>query len=217
VQNNPIRYNDPTGHVLSEANLDDAIYSDLEEEEPPEPEDETTGWNPFYYPTLTISVHNFSKAILGVEADLNFNFNWDALKRLDFNNVNWSVSISGGGSLGASVQEGIFFSLTGSNTQIGDFSSVSGIWDERSWNASICIPTGECGGIAPTTENSEITSSSFVVGVGEGVDFSVDILSGEAELFAMHPIDGPSTPMIDSFNTWATNTWNDFQEWFNNW
>jgi hypothetical protein len=137
-------------------------------------------WLPFSYDTLTISVKGYKKVVLGGDAGAQININMKALREADWNNFDFTVAVgSFDVSLGVSAETSGLLSLTGSNGTVRDQRGVSLIGrDGVGFNAIGCKEV--CAGASGVIDGHDPTgfsSFSWVVGGGEGVDLSVNLVS----------------------------------------
>ena len=172
VNNNPLRYTDPTGHWTM----------------PP-------GWaNPFSYDILSAGVMFNLKDVPGVEISLVAHFNWGAIKdavlEMDpeyLKEADFSLNLEATGSVGLSLETDAEVFLQGSNGTVEDQSGLSLISTKNvPINAGACLPSGVCGKATADLdfENQTINSIGYQVGVGEGVDISADIFSVSFPLYS---------------------------------
>ena len=166
VNNNPVRYTDPTGHGA----------------EPP-----PNWWNPFAWNTLSGGIILNLKAFVGISVAVMGHANYgvfkdaisqgsvEPLKEFDMS-VNLEITVSTGGSEETTV-EGI---LQGSNETVRDQAGLSIIKPLSSIpiNVGACA-TIACGKIAADVdfENNTVNSFAYQLGGGQGFDVSADLFS----------------------------------------
>ena len=156
VNNNPVKYNDPTGHSLEESGI--CLDGDCSIYDPPPPPvpggssrttetENRSKYNPFHYDTINVSIQGVVKDIIGLEYDINFYFNWNSfstgLFTGEWGDFELLATISTTISIGFSGEVSGFISASGAHSSIDDimgdpFSLIGN--DGTPMNISGCVP-----------------------------------------------------------------------------
>jgi RHS repeat-associated protein len=156
----------------------------------------STWWSPFSYDTLNVKLSGFGKALLGANIGFSANINMKALRELDFGNVDMSLNADGTVSGGASAEYAAGITVTGQDGAVLDQPGVNvimvkGVPINIGGCLDVCVAASST--INPHATNGISTSAAWTIGVGEGVDLSVDLLQVSDYALYAHPTPNGST------------------------
>ena len=164
VKNNPISFNDPTGHIDNPPPWVDTI-------------------NPFSFDTWFISIRGALKYYVGVEGDVTLYVDMKPIKQqglLGLDDVKISVNLEGGVSLGFSTQLKGAAVVGSTKGRPEDQKGVNMIGlNQYSTNLAGCAPElAMCGGLKTVFDKQlKPTSKGVMFGLGEGYDISLDLVN----------------------------------------
>jgi len=215
ARNNPIKYVDPSGHMADDGcgsgeGCDFPDPGDRERNRRERERDQGGAgggkwWWPFSYDTVGFGAKGLLKEIVGIDGDIMLYWNMKALREWDLQNFDFTINGESGLSAGISGEGAGGVIIYGSKGTVLDQSGFQLIGrDGIPLNVGGCLPIGTCGTGSFTLDVSDpdvVSSASYFVGLGEGVDLSVDIVNVSDWVVYGDPEKGNITTQIPIVNS----------------